>query len=159
MPDILAWAKAVSEWIRSPKRVFIAWFVCGFALISRSIWWERLGVRAWFERWKPLFVLFFLVCTATLIVEGACAIGRRIRLRWELANLQADQMGVLLKYAGNCRSTLYFPADNGVVQDLARMGVLYRSSEIGSAEHGFAYSVTPAARRQVRKLLLRSLLE
>ena len=44
------------------------------------------------------------------------------------------------------------------MQDLERMGVLYRSSEIGSVEGGFAYSVTLGARRQVRKLLLRKLL-
>jgi Super-infection exclusion protein B len=149
MPDFLAWVKAVFEWIKSPKRVLIAWIVLGAVLVAPNSWLDVFHATAWVAGHNALLGLFFLICTVTLLVEAVWEPAKRVankrHIRKRIETLSADQYSLLAEFVAKSKSTLYFQPQNGAVRDLENKGILYRSSEIGSAERGFPYTITTEA--------------
>lgn len=146
----------------APKYLIAIGCVLGFLLFAPAEYMQLFGVADMAKDYRHWFGVGFLLSTALLAVTimqgGYGFVGGRLyrwnvkrQIRKRLRTLTEDGKQILRFYVAlNTRAnTLRY--DDGVVQGLASVGVIWQSSGMGNALEGFAYNISEAAWDELHK--------
>ena len=138
--------------LKIPRPYIVALFVVDavFLLVPKPFL-ESIGIIQYREKGKsyfPLLLLIVSVLTVAAIVEavtGKFDRYRFFRARQKRLNfLTPEEKQILRSYIEGETRTLYLSIQSGVVKGLVHEDIIYRSSNVNSAEYGFlafAYNI------------------
>ena len=136
----------------APRYLVAIAMILAFLLFAPSNFTQQLGVADVAKDYRQWFGLAFLACVALLCASLSQAgfalvkavMGKRRFKRQmckRLCTLTEDEKQILRFYVGHQTRSNTLRADDGVVQGLARAGIICRVSDIGSLVEGFAYNI------------------
>lgn len=140
----------------SPKYLFPVVLVSGFLLFARPSMLEVFGLAELSAKYKPYIGGVFLLAAALVLSHWAISLYKRGEKRrlWSrriksskrrLRNLTAEEREVLRGYIGGNTRTRYFQLESGVVSGLQLEHIVFRSSNVGNLDEGWAYNIQPWA--------------
>lgn len=140
----------------APRYLFAIAVVSGFLLFGSSKLLQQLGVGQLAENNRAVLGIVLLSAIALLIAVLGSDVVALLRRRWRerrfyrnmlqrLRVLTEDEKQILRFYvAKQTRSNVLRP-DDGVVQGLVTVGIIYRAASIGSVIEGMAYNISEFA--------------
>lgn len=140
----------------SPKYLFPIVLVTGFLLFAGPGVLEIFGLSELSAKYKPYIGGVFLLSAALVLSHWAISLYKRgeEKRRWakriktstkRLHNLTVEERDVLRGYIGGNTRTQYFHLESGVVSGLELEHILFKSSNVGSLDSGWAYNIQPWA--------------
>jgi len=149
--------KVVLEFLRlAPRYIAAITVFTGFLLFSSKAILSKIGIwdfsqnnRSWigiaFVGSSALFLIGLLIDIFKWI--GKCMRRRRIsrHIIDRLHNLTEGEKQILRYYLANQTRANTLRYDDGVVQELAAEGIIYRSTTMGSLLEGFSYNISDIA--------------
>lgn len=149
--------KKLLEWVKlSPKHLLGILITAAIYLSMPGPWLRYLGLDSVDQGIRP-WVSGALIVTAGLVVAHGLALAaeyirnkidarNKIKVLEErLSNLAEDEKVVLSLYLASNRKTQTLSYQHGPANGLQAANILFRSSNIGSADNHFSYTMQPWA--------------
>lgn len=146
----------------SPKYLFGISIVSGLLLFTEDIFIVKLGIQQFVNQNRSYIGVIFLISLVFTITEFLLNSMKSIKNKYirykkrriaieRLRNLTIEEKQILGDYIFNVTRTRNLPVENGLVQELVRYQILYRSSNIGSFVEGFSFNMQPWAWKYLNK--------
>lgn len=134
----------------------------GLILFLPTKYLEFLGITKFTADHRHSIGLIFIFSTATtlgyLIIyllknwrTCIAPIYTRLSISKKLNSLTANEKAYLLAYIRDDEPTQYFSIEDGVAGGLNISGVIFRSTEVGNIDDGFAFNLHPYAKKLLTK--------
>jgi hypothetical protein len=140
----------------APKYMAAISAVAAILLFTPAALLQSIGVRDFTQANRHWVGLVFLGSTTLFVIDRIMSAtdsrkgkGRKNatldRQTQRLDSLTEDEKQILRYYIHKQTRTNYLLFDDGVVQGLAAIGVIYRASSMGNILYGFAYNISDFA--------------
>ncbi|MGG3159779.1 superinfection exclusion B family protein [Priestia megaterium] len=145
------------EWLKLPARyLFVLALLAGILLFAPHSFLIKLGVDAFLEKYRTyigitflLFLMLFLVSFIQILYtffkgKNEERTSRKFQQQ-RLRELTVQEKKILGYYIINQTRTQLLAMNNGNVNELARLGIIYRSSNMSQGMEYFSYNIQPWA--------------
>lgn len=140
----------------SPKYLTPFVIVSGFLLFARPGMLEVFGLNTFTANYRPYIGMIFLLSSALVLSHWLITLyqwiaKRRLRSKrlrrskQRLHNLTGEEREILRGYVGGNTRTQYLQIESGVAAGLEFEHIIFRSSNVGSLDDGWAYNIQPWA--------------
>lgn len=138
---------------------FSALAISSILLFTLDSWLAKINLLTIRNQYTELLGLAFIISIVATLIQIALWVKKDLWIPYcsrrnsekRFNNLSVQEKQVLCGYLLNGVKTDYFPLEDGVIQGLVHSKILYRSSDMGSAIHGFAYNIQPWAQEFLEK--------
>jgi superinfection exclusion protein B len=156
-------AKIILEIIKLAPRYLIAvGGVAAVLLFSSDNFLKRMGVNDFTQKNRTWLALLFMLSIACIVVEIGSWIFRWFRhesIRTEITkaaekrlhNLTEAEKQILRFYIAEQTKTNVLRFDDGVVQGLVSVGIIYQAASVGNVLEEFAYNISDFAWDYLRR--------
>jgi len=153
----------IVDWIKlSPRHYFAVLLASGALLFLPDGALGVLGLVQLRTTYRGWIGAVFILSAALLLSHPLAAWGGRIRAWWSkkefvrvsrkrLLQLTPVEKGILRKFIAENTRTQTLNFMDGVVTGLESAHIVYRASNVGTADGDFAYNLQPWAWEQLRK--------
>lgn len=150
--DPVKWSKALRETLTSRSLWAYVLLTVIINLAMPSIVTDFLGITMLRDQLRPWLGAAALLSGVGLAVAQGQRISAWLALRKKtgglirrLNNLSPEEKALLKKYIDAETKTQYFDLQDGVAAGLKAVGILYRPTDMGDLEVGFAFNIQPWA--------------
>ncbi|MGD0200137.1 MAG: superinfection exclusion B family protein [Bryobacteraceae bacterium] len=150
-------AKTLLEFLKlAPRFLTALGFAAGLLLFSNEHFLNRIGLAEFVQKYRFVLGLTLVISVALLAVHVTLFVLRGVRRWWtrrgidrrviaRLHNLTEDEKQILRYYLVKDTRANMLRVENGVVQELASEGIIYRSASMGNMLEGFAHNISDLA--------------
>jgi hypothetical protein len=140
----------------SPKYLLPIVIVSGFLLFAKPEILDIFGLAKLSTAYRPYIGGVLLLSAALAVSNGLVSLykwyvkrrvwSKRIKsAKKRLHNLTYAEREILRRYIGGNTRTQYFQLENGVASGLALEHIIFRSSNVGNLDDGWAFNIQPWA--------------
>jgi hypothetical protein len=150
-------AQYLLDFLKLTPRYFITLGgAAAFLLFTPERFTKDIGVYEFTKNNRPIVGIIFILSSALLVVTIAIEITKWIKEWWikrnfyrqmskRLDNLTEDEKQILRFYIIKQTKSNFLRIDDGIVQGLISIGIIYRAAPVGYMINGFAHNISDFA--------------
>lgn len=147
----------IKEWLKlKPRYLFALLLISGFLVFSPEIWLAELGLNSIASSLSAWIGGVFLISAILLLTNSLAYLSEPIQAsinEWrstivyskQLKSLSKLEKEVLKRYFEQDTQSLRLASMDGIAEGLVAKIILFRSSNLGTADGYFAYNIQPWA--------------